>query len=97
MMCGAIYCPLSPKDPKERLLSQIDHVNSTLVLVDDQTKSKFSDSENHFYTVNIGSQQNWRPLIGEIDISLFSNMPLGSDGISHIIFTSESIDVPKTV
>ncbi|CAF5165933.1 unnamed protein product, partial [Rotaria sp. Silwood1] len=24
-------------------------------------------------------------------------MPLGSDGISHIIFTSESIDVPKTV
>ncbi|CAF2844674.1 unnamed protein product [Rotaria sp. Silwood2] len=97
MMCGAIYCPLSPSDPRERLLSLIHQVHSTVVLVHDQTKAIFFASENDFYTVDIENQQKWRSLIGDDDFRLLSNVSIDINDISYIIFTSGSTGAPKAV
>ena len=42
-MVGAVYCPLSPRDPLHRLQALLQQTQSRLVLVHWLTKTKFND------------------------------------------------------
>jgi len=96
MMCGGIYCPLSPSDPTKRVFSLMEEVHSKIVLVHNQTKSKFISVKINVCAIDIESQQNFEAF-SDNDFNILSNISVNSDDLSHVIFTSGSTGIPKAV
>ncbi|CAF4058476.1 unnamed protein product, partial [Rotaria sp. Silwood1] len=90
LMSHAIYCPLTPNHPQQRLNGILRQTNAHCILTHDMTANKFESK-----TVNLSSLI--RPNnIDIIDQSL--NVPRRDfDEVAYIIFTSGSTGEPKGV
>ena len=93
-MIGAVYCPLSPRDPEHRLHALLQQTQSRLVLVHWLTKTKFNDD---IISLDIDSMLNNNEINSDIDVDRLSSVEVTSDNIAYIIFTSGSTGTPKAV
>jgi non-ribosomal peptide synthetase component F len=93
---GGVYCPLSPRDPQQRLHALVKQTQSRLVLVHWLTKAKF---QNNFVLVDIDLLlfKNNDKVQSDADIDRLSNVSVTLDHIAYIIFTSGSTGTPKAV
>ncbi|CAF0982682.1 unnamed protein product [Adineta steineri] len=89
-MVGGVYCPLSPRDPQQRLHALTQQIQSRLVLVHHLTKTKFDDA---IVSLDIDSILD----INDIDEKDLSSAILKGEGLAYIIFTSGSTGTPKAV
>src|ERR1700722_4280176 len=101
-MTGAVYCPLSPRDPQQRLQALIEQIHSRLVLLHGMTLDKFKDADHAASTlVDIDLVLSWDDpnvsLINEIDLDRLSSVSVNPDSIACVIFTSGSTGPPKAV
>ena len=94
-LCGAVYCPLSPRDPLLRLQTLIEQTQCQLVLMHDLTEKKFDLQST---TVNIDVVINMdQSMTNEINVDRLSNVMISGESIAYIIFTSGSTGTPKAV
>ncbi len=93
-MAGGVYCPLSPRDPQQRLHILIQQTRSHFVLVHCLTKTKFNDDIISF---DIDSPLINKYVINDADIDCLSRVIITPKNIAYIIFTSGSTGVPKAV
>ncbi|CAF4020016.1 unnamed protein product, partial [Adineta steineri] len=91
-MAGCVYCPLSPRDPKHRLLALIQQTQSRFVLVHDLTKTKFDDD---IVALDIDLVLKSHVTECIIDVTRLSKVTTVSDDVAYIIFTSGSTGTPK--
>jgi non-ribosomal peptide synthetase component F len=91
---GGVYCPLSPRDPKQRLHALIEQTQSHVVLVHYMTQDKF---ENDIITVDIDAVVNNNVIINKDDLDQLSNIIVTPESMAYIIFTSGSTGTPKAV
>ncbi|CAF1501184.1 unnamed protein product [Didymodactylos carnosus] len=98
LTCGAVYCPLSPNDPEQRLQSLIQETHSRLVIIHTLTRDKFVTSNvAQFLHVDfiIGSMS--QTTLDENDLDVLSNVQVTVEDVSYVIFTSGSTGRPKAV
>ncbi|UJR22122.1 hypothetical protein I4U23_025186, partial [Adineta vaga] len=91
-MIGGVYCPLSPRDPEQRLYALVQQTNSRLVLVHSSTINKFPLS---FIILDIDILTIRVDLEDVSSIVQLSNIIVTPDNIAYIIFTSGSTGIPK--
>ena len=93
-MIGGVYCPLSPRDPQNRLHALVKQTQSRLVLVHCLTKTMF----NHdIISVDIDSLSDDNNTKNIADVGQLSNVIVTPDRIAYVIFTSGSTGIPKIV
>ena len=93
IMIGGVYCPLSSRDPKQRLYGLIEQVHSRLILVHYLTKTKFNDNIMLLFDIDsILIEKNI-----ENDLDQLSRIFITPDNVAYIIFTSGSTGIPKAV
>jgi non-ribosomal peptide synthetase component F len=93
-MAGGVYCPLSPRDPEQRLHALIKQTQSHVVLVHYMTQDKF---ENDIITVDIDAIVNTNVIINNDDLDRLSNIIVTPESMAYVIFTSGSTGTPKAV
>jgi non-ribosomal peptide synthetase component F len=93
-MVGGVYCPLSPRDPQNRLRALVQQTQSHLVLVHHLTKTKFN---NDIVTLDIDSVLADNDVRSDVDVNTLSKISVTSENISYIVFTSGSTGTPKAV
>ncbi|CAF4112777.1 unnamed protein product, partial [Rotaria magnacalcarata] len=91
-MIGAVYCPLSPRDPPHRLQSLLLQTKSRLVLVHDLTQNKFHGNSN---TLDIGSVLCSDSIQKPMTTDQMFWVTATHNDIAYIIFTSGSTGTPK--
>ncbi|CAF3315441.1 unnamed protein product [Rotaria sp. Silwood2] len=91
-MIGAVYCPLSPRDPEHRLHGLLEQTESRLIFIHHSTKRKAGNTikaiDMDSVLIDIDVQTN-------NDFVSLSSKAIAPDGIAYIIFTSGSTGVPK--
>ena len=93
-MIGAVYCPLSPRDPQHRLYALLQQTQSHLVLTHYLTKTKFNDN---IISLDIDLILTGNDVVSDVDVDLLSNIIVTPKCIAYIIFTSGSTGIPKAV
>jgi non-ribosomal peptide synthetase component F len=93
---GAIYCPLSPRDPPQRLHALVQQTQSHLVLVHWLTKAKFHN-DSILVDIDLLLINNKNNIQSDADIDRLSNVSVTLDHVAYIIFTSGSTGTPKAV
>lgn len=93
-MVGGVYCPLSPRDPDQRLHALVQQTKSRVIIVHHLTKVKFPNTSILMDTDLL--------IISVIvdDAILFHeriDSAITADSIAYIIFTSGSTGIPKPV
>ena len=91
LMCGAIYCPLTPNHPEYRLVNLVQKTNARCILTHEPTDHKFDQLSNRINLSNHNFASN------SIDIDRLSNIDVSVDQVAYIIFTSGSTGEPKGV
>nr|ACD54728.1 non-ribosomal peptide synthetase, NRPS-like protein [Adineta vaga] len=94
-IAGSAYCPLSARDPEQRLNVLIEQTQSPLVLIHHLTQHKFNNS--HIITLDIDTIINNNQIINAKDLYHLSNIMITSENIAYVIFTSGSTGTPKAV
>ncbi|CAF1215328.1 unnamed protein product, partial [Adineta ricciae] len=89
---GAIYCPLSPRNPKQRLQTLIEETNTRLILVHSLTQEMFT---NDYPTVVIDKILYNEEQFFDNDYNSLSTNVIPSTNIAYIVFTSGSTGKPK--
>ncbi len=92
-MIGAVYFPLSSRDPENRLHMLLEQTQTRLVLVHYLTKAKFN---NNILLLDIDSVLINNNSVS-IDVDRLSNVEVTLNNIAYIIFTSGSTGTPKGV
>ena len=92
VMCDAVYCPLSPRDPEQRLHALLQQTEARVVLVHHLTKTNFN---NEVIAIDIDEILTNNHL--ESDLNEISNTDATPESIAYIIFTSGSTGTPKAV
>ncbi len=93
-MIGGVYCPLSPRDPQQRLYALVKQTQSHLVLIHSLTKATFTDD---IVLLEINALLTNKDVESDIDIVRLSNLSDILNSIAYIIFTSGSTGTPKPV
>ncbi|CAF3541267.1 unnamed protein product, partial [Adineta steineri] len=91
-MVGGVYCPLSPRDPQQRLYVLVQQTHSRLVLLHHLTRTKF---QNDIISLDIDLVMINSDFRAEIDTDQLSITGITSEDIAYIIFTSGSTGIPK--
>ena len=91
---GSVYCPLSPRDPQQRLYTLLQQTRTRVVLVHNLTKTKFQDD---IISIDIDSVVINNEIESNIDIHQLSIVIVTPEDIAYIIFTSGSTGTPKAV
>jgi non-ribosomal peptide synthetase component F len=95
MMSGAIYAPLNPHDPINRIQSLIHQIDGKLILVNQMSHSNVTSI--NLPIVNISQVLDYYTSFTNIQIEQLSHVAVTPDSISHIVFTSGSTGIPKAV
>ena len=93
-MSGGIYCPLSPRDPRNRLDSLVQETKCDCVIVHHLTQNKF---RNNIATVDIAIVVREIFYPGSIDLHRLEELNISPDNVAYIILTSGSTGKPKAV
>ena len=93
-MTGAVYCPLSPRDPQHRLHALVQQTQSHLVLSHFLTKTKFNES---IVSIDIDSILTDYNMEICVDVDRLSKVAFTTDSLAYTIFTSGSTGTPKAV
>ena len=96
-LIGGVYCPLSPRDPKQRLHVLVQQTQSRVVLAHHLTEDKFHDQANEISLVNIDCELYGTGVNVCIDHHLFSHINIMPKNVAYVIFTSGSTGIPKAV
>ncbi|CAF1681529.1 unnamed protein product [Adineta ricciae] len=91
---GGIYCPLSPRDPRQRLQALLQQTNSRIVLVHHSTKQKFNDD---IISPDIDLIFTQTHSSDETHVGRLSNVIVSPNHVAYIVFTSGSTGIPKAV
>ena len=94
LIAGGLYCPLSPRDPIQRLQSLISQTQSHIVLVDMMTKDKFKDNDKAF-SIDLAIKDNEQ--INDHHLAQLSSVKVTPESVAYVIFTSGSTGRPKAV
>ncbi|CAF0953029.1 unnamed protein product [Adineta steineri] len=95
LMSGAIYVPLIPTDPIDRLQSLIHQVDAKLVLVNQNSPSHLNRFDVPI--VDISEILDCPVRLNDAQIEQLSQVVVTPQSISHIVFTSGSTGLPKAV
>ena len=93
-MIGAVYCPLSPRDPQHRLHALLQQTQSHLVLIHHLTKTRFNDD---IISLDIDLILTGNDVECDVGIDRLSSILVTPASIAYIIFTSGSTGTPKAV
>ena len=93
-MAGAVYCPLSPRDPQQRLHGLIEQTQSRIVIVHWMTGRKL---EVDIVAIDVETMINMNTLRDGLRNDMLSNVMITFDSIAYVIFTSGSTGTPKAV
>jgi non-ribosomal peptide synthetase component F len=93
-MIGGVYCPLSPRDPQQRLYALLQQTGSRLVLVHYLTKTKFQDNA---VSIDIDLLLVNNDIEDVVDARRLSSVLVIPENVAYIIFTSGSTGTPKAV
>ncbi|CAF4441659.1 unnamed protein product [Adineta steineri] len=93
-MVGSAYCPLSLRDPPQRLQTLANQTHSRLVLVHAVTAAVFRPDN---LTLNIDCVIRLEERFSEINLNELSNVPVTTESVAFVIFTSGSTGIPKAV
>ncbi|CAF4173115.1 unnamed protein product, partial [Rotaria sordida] len=93
-MIGAVYCPLSSRDPEHRLHLLVEQTRSHLVLIHHLTKNKFNDS---IISLNIDLILVDNDMLDYGDVNQLLSIVSTQENTAYIIFTSGSTGTPKAV
>ncbi|CAF4205740.1 unnamed protein product [Rotaria sp. Silwood2] len=97
LVCGAIYCPLNPQDPINRVSLLMNEVEAKLLLLHQKTSDLFVNSDQQCITLlnieTIISEQHMQHFESYAHIIPQVNVTMSN--IAYIIFTSGSTGVPK--
>ena len=93
-MIGGVYCPLSPRDPDDRLYQLIDDTRSHFILLHWQTKHRFVN-KSVFLEIDL-LLTNYHGDI-KLDIHQLTGIVLSGQSIAYIVVTSGSTGSPKAV
>ncbi|CAF3705623.1 unnamed protein product [Rotaria sp. Silwood1] len=91
-MAGAVYCPLSPTDPIDRLQKLIEQTNSRTVLVHSLTQHSLPYST---LGINIEDVLKIDCQLSIFDEECLSCVHVTPDNLAYVIFTSGSTGTPK--
>ncbi|CAF4241799.1 unnamed protein product, partial [Rotaria sordida] len=91
-MIGAVYCPLSSRDPELRLSELVEQTESRLVLIHYLTQAKFNDD---IMSLDIDRVFTDIDVARHISIDRLSSVVIAPKNIAYIIFTSGSTGIPK--
>ena len=92
VMSDGVYCPLSPRDPEQRLHALLRQTEARVVLVHHLTKTNFN---NEVIAIDIDEILTNNHL--QTDLTGFSSTSATPESIAYIIFTSGSTGTPKGV
>lgn len=101
-MAGAVYCPISPRDPPQRLKTLIEQTQSHFILIHTMTSKKFQNNNNPtllFVDLDLlffDLSSSW-DLFEEMNDLHLASVQVDPDSIAYIIFTSGSTGIPKAV
>jgi non-ribosomal peptide synthetase component F len=93
-MAGGIYCPLSPRDPQQRLHALVQQTRSHIVLVHWLTEVNFTPD---IVVLDINSVLTNNNIESNVYFDRLSNVVVTPNNIAYIIFTSGSTGTPKAV
>jgi non-ribosomal peptide synthetase component F len=101
-MAGAVYCPLSPRDPQHRLHALLEQTRCRLVLVHAMTLDKLNGTDHSASTVvdiecMLSCLDPCTLLVDKADLERLSSVLVEPDSTSYVIFTSGSTGTPKAV
>ncbi|CAF4598776.1 unnamed protein product [Rotaria sp. Silwood1] len=95
MMSGAVYAPINPNDPLNRLESLIHQTDAKVVLVNHLSRSHIS--QLNLPIVNISEIFLSDNVVSDAQMKELSEVVVTPESISHIVFTSGSTGTPKAV
>ncbi|CAF3701599.1 unnamed protein product [Rotaria sordida] len=95
MMSGAVYAPLNPSNPLDRLELLVHQVDTKLILVNQMSLSCISSL--NVPILDISEVIESYHLLTDAQIEELSKVDVTPDSISHIVFTSGSTGIPKAV
>ena len=93
-MIGAVYCPLSPQDPQQRLHQLVEQIQSHLVLVHHVTKTHVSDN---IVSLNVEKVLTDNDMQDPVNVDRMSRLLFKPTDVAYVIFTSGSTGIPKAV
>ncbi|CAF1682357.1 unnamed protein product, partial [Adineta ricciae] len=93
-MVGGVYCPLSPRDPDQRLHALVQQNRSRIVLTHWLTVNRFG---NKIVTCRNEAMLDCEAESSDMITQRISNVPITPSHISYVIFTSGSTGIPKAV
>lgn len=91
---GGAYCPLSPRDPKQRLRTLVDQTHSRLVLVHWMTRDNF---ESDIPVLDIDAVIKSNKVLTDGELDRLSGVTVTADSIAYVVFTSGSTGISKAV
>ncbi|CAF4310108.1 unnamed protein product, partial [Adineta steineri] len=92
IMTGSVYCPLSLRDPPQRLQALVNQTQSRLVLIHASTPAIFSPDNA---TLNIDYVICLEERLSKINLNKLSNISVTPESVVFVIFTSGSTGIPK--
>lgn len=91
---GAVYCPLSPREPTERLYGLIKQTQSHLILVDHLTRKRFTEDFSIWNVDTLLLNSNRSQMKDSLELLRQS---CSKEDSAYVIFTSGSTGTPKAV
>ncbi len=92
LKAGAAYVPIDPEYPDERIKYMLENINSSIILVSKESKSKLP-AEKNFEFIDI--DEVWLKVKKRFSGNL--NEPISQKDLAYIIYTSGSTGKPKGV
>ncbi|CAF3771336.1 unnamed protein product [Rotaria magnacalcarata] len=95
MMSGAVYAPINPNDPFDRLELLVRQTRAKVVLTNCMSHQHVS--RLNLLMVDISEILASHNVLSDVEMTKLSEVAVTPECISHIVFTSGSTGIPKAV